>query len=296
MRIIGQLETENSAHVFSDFLLVQGIPNQIEADPNGRWDIWVHSDDDLARAGQLLGEFRKNPTDSRYQASQRAEELRAKEAADFRAYQKRFHTRHSIVRKFAAYGLGPLTATLIALSIAVFAFSKFGSNWGSVSFLMFSEVAPVFGGISARLNAMPEIRSGEIWRLLTPIFLHGGFLHIFFNMLWLRDLGSMIEVRESWKKLALLVLVIGVVSNFAQYAFKGPYFGGMSGVIYGLLGYIWMKGKFDPGSGLFLHRTTVTMMLVWLVICYIGVMPIANFAHTAGLIIGVMWGFLASRR
>ena len=60
-------------------------------------------------------------------------------------------------------------------------------------------------------TALPEIRHGQLWRLITPIFIHFGPLHIFFNMLWLRDLGSMIEGRQSSWRLALLVLVIAAV-------------------------------------------------------------------------------------
>ena len=84
---------------------------------------------------------------------------------------------------------------------------------------------------------------------------------------WLRDLGSMIEERQSTRRLALLVFTISAASNLAQYLVSGPRFGGMSGVVYGLLGYIWIRGKFDPSSGLFLHPTTVQMMLIWFVLC-----------------------------
>ena len=115
---------------------------------------------------------------------------------------------------------------------------------------------------------LPEILHGQLWRLVTPIFIHFGVLHIFFNMLWLRDLGSMIEGRQSSWLLAVLVLVIAACSNLAQFCFGGPMFGGMSGVVYGLLGYIWMRGKFDPGSGLYLHPSTVTMMIIWFFACF----------------------------
>jgi len=96
----------------------------------------------------------------------------------------------------------------------------------------------------------------------------------------------------------LLVLVIAAGSNLGEYWLgRTVTFGGMSGVLYGLLGYIWIRGKFDPGSGLFLHPTTVTMMLVWLVVCYTGyVGAIANAAHVVGLVIGMVWGCLSSLR
>jgi GlpG protein len=147
-------------------------------------------------------------------------------------------------------------------------------------------------------SSLPEIRHGEVWRLITPIFIHFHILHILFNMLWLRDLGSMIEGRQSSTYLLALVLVIAAGSNLAQFYFgHAPNFGGMSGVVYGLLGYVWIRGKFDPASGLFLHPSTVTMMLIWLVACFTGILgPIANYAHLVGLMMGAAWGYLASLR
>jgi GlpG protein len=94
------------------------------------------------------------------------------------------------------------------------------------------------------------------------------------------------------------VVATGIASNVAQYALTGsPLFGGMSGVVYGLLGYAWMQSRFNPTFGLALHTSTVTMMLVWYVLCWTGMLgPIANWAHTAGLAMGVAWGFLAAQR
>ena len=144
---------------------------------------------------------------------------------------------------------------------------------------------------------LPEIRHGEVWRLFTPIFIHLSPLHILFNMLWLRDLGSMIEGRQSSLHLLILTLVIAGCSNLAQCYTSGPVFGGMSGVVYGLLGYIWMRGKFDPASGLYVHPSTVWMMIIWFFACLIGIIPhVANAAHAAGLVIGMAWGYLSSLR
>ena len=70
----------------------------------------------------------------------------------------------------------------------------------------------------------------------------------------------------------------------------------MSGVVYALLGYIWMKGTFDPGSGYFLHPSTVGMMLIWFVLCFTPLMPIgiANTVHAIGLGLGIAWGYISA--
>ena len=151
------------------------------------------------------------------------------------------------------------------------------------------------GPLVTYLKNLAEVRHGQVWRLLTPIFIHMNVLHILFNMLWLRDLGSMIEGRQGSLRLLLLVVVIAAVSNVGQFYGGGPHFGGMSGVVYGLLGYVWMRGKYDAGSGLFLHPTTVTMMLIWFFLCLLRFIPnVANWAHGLGLVLGIAWGYLSA--
>ncbi|HEV8293260.1 MAG TPA: rhomboid family intramembrane serine protease, partial [Tepidisphaeraceae bacterium] len=105
------------------------------------------------------------------------------------------------------------------------------------------------------------------------------------------DLGFMIEQQKGAWWLAILVLVTGIPSNLAQYVMAGPWFGGMSGVVYGLFGYVWMKGKFSPHEGIALHPHTVFYMIAWFVVCFTGLVgAIANTAHAVGLIIGMAFG------
>jgi GlpG protein len=293
MRVIGHLESESRARTFGDYLYVQGIHNQLEFQKDEGWAIWVNDEDKLDQATQLLAGFRENPRDPKYQAQAKtAAQMRTQEQKGEADYRKKVLTRGQVIRSMAVYGFGPLTFLLIAASVAVFILSRFGNEVEPVRGLLISEQ---FGGHRSFSTMLPEVRQGEFWRLFTPIFIHFGWLHIFFNMLWLRDLGSMIEGRQSMLRLALLVVVIAAFSDFGQYYVSGPVFGGMSGVVYGLLGYVWIRGKFDPTSGLFLHPSTVNMMLIWFVLCYTNLLgPVANTAHAVGLAMGVIWGYLSS--
>jgi GlpG protein len=214
---------------------------------------------------------------------------------------KRHFDRTKLFQQVRPYGIGPLTFALVATCIAVAIFSRMGENREVLNNFFITQTREM-GGYLHWTGGLPEIRNGQVWRLLTPIFIHFGVPHLVFNMLAMLDLGSMIEARANAGRLLLLVLVIGVVSNLAQYSFEisrwthgSPNFGGMSGVAYGLLGYIWMKSRFDPGSGFFLHRQAVVMMLVWFVLCLVGVFgTFANTAHAVGLIVGVIWGYLSA--
>jgi GlpG protein len=298
MRLIGHLATEASARTFGDYLYVQGIENHIENQEDG-WAIWVNDEDQLEGASRLLETYRVDPAHPKFQAQARnANGLRAEEEKKQQAYRKRLRDRRHLFRPLSAYGFGPLTFLLIGISVVVFFISRFGMEPQRVMALAITSYSFDYSSGPPWDNTLPEIRHGEVWRLITPIFIHFRVLHILFNMLWLRDLGSMIEGRQSSTYLLVLILVIAAGSNLAQFYFgHAPNFGGMSGVVYGLLGYIWIRGKFDPASGLFLHPSTVTMMLIWLVACFSGILgPIANYAHLAGLLMGAAWGYLASLR
>ncbi len=132
----------------------------------------------------------------------------------------------------------------------------------------------------------------EPWRIITPIFLHFSIWHILFNMMWLVQLGQVIETLRGSVRFALMVLVIAVVSNVGQFLWTGsPYFGGMSGVVYGLFGYVWMKSWYEKSSGFYVTQNMVFWMIGWYVICltgYIG--PVANAVHGFGLVVGVILG------
>ena len=298
MRLIGHLESESSARTFGDFLFVQGIENEIEFIKGEGWGIWIKEEEQIGDAFRLLSDFSNNPNDPKYRTeATNAEKLRAERVKDEESWRKRLRNRRHLFRPLTGYGFGPLTFVFIAISVVVFMRSQFGRNLEPIQSLFITPFMVGDNYVQPDLT-LPEVRHGEVWRLFTPMFIHFNVLHIFFNMLWLRDLGSMIEARQSPWHLAILALAVAAGSNLTQfYITHHPTFGGMSGVVYGLLGYVWIRGKCDPASGLYLHRSTVTMMLIWLVACFTNALgPIANYAHLGGLIMGMTWGWISARK
>jgi len=294
MRSVGRLQDEAQGKRFGDFLYGEGIENQVDQNLRGDWEVWVLDDEKVPTAQALFRAFVEHPDDPRFTQAARASAAKRREDEEARVGRRNRLIDARAIFYTPPVPIGALTILLIVASIAVGILTDLGQKGQYVRPLTITQYR-TGDTIYERLQ-LPEIRHGEIWRLFTPMFLHFGFLHIFFNMLWLRDLGSMIEARKSTWKLLLLVLVIAGASNFAQYLVSGPTFGGMSGVVYGLLGYIWMQGRFDPASKLSLEPQTVLFMIVWFFLCLFGLVDhIANTVHAVGLGVGIAWGFIAAR-
>lgn len=295
MRSIGRLPDEAQGKRFGDFLYGEGIESQVDQSLQRDWEVWVLDDENIETAQTLFHEFVEHPDDPRFTKAARA--IAEKKRQDQRA-QVGKRTRMIDARTIfytPPVPIGILTIILIVISVAITLLANFGENNRYVQPFSITQY-PVRGYVPYGEPGLPEIRHGQIWRVFTPMFLHFGFLHIFFNMLWLRDLGSMIEARKSTWMLLVLVLVIAGTSNFAQYVVHGPAFGGMSGVVYGLLGYIWMQGRFNPASKLALEPQTVIFMIAWFFLCLFDLVGnVANTVHAVGLGVGIAWGFLAAR-
>lgn len=125
-------------------------------------------------------------------------------------------------------------------------------------------------------------------RLLGPALFHFSWLHIVFNTMWWWQLGGSIEKAFGKASLLKLFLATALASNIGQFMVDGPNFGGLSGVVYGLVGYVWWLGWLMPEKGLSLSKPIIGFMLFWLLLGYTTILPfnIANTAHLLGLISG----------
>ena len=281
MRLIGHLKNEASARTFAGYLVSKDIRNLVEPDSEG-WAVWIHSEDQIEAGQKALEEFVRKPDDLKYKrAAEVAVGLEKRRRREEAAAAERVRTGDQI---WSRSGRAPLTMGLIGVCVLLAIVSALNPTQDYVRWLLISEW---------RIGWLPEARSGQIWRLITPIFIHFGLQHLIFNMLALRDLGGIVETCQGTRKLALLVVVLGVGSNLGQYVLFGPEFGGMSGVLYGIFGYIWVRGQCDPASGLGLSSMTVAIMLIWFFLCLFGVVGmVANGAHGVGLVMGIIWGAL----
>ena len=285
MRLIGHLPNESSAARFSDFLFIQGISNIVEAESDG-WAVWIYSEDEIQKAKEFLLAYIGNPLEARFQKASRQARQLAERTAPVEEPPPPPRTRPLLL------GMGPITLLLALASTTVFVLLTTEQKVPFIRDLFMSDYR----------STLPEVMRGEIWRLFTPILLHGGIVHLAFNLLCLIDLGGLIERRQGSMRFSALVLALAAISNLVQYYVSGPNFGGLSGVLFGLLGYVWIRGRVDPRSGLSLQPQIIVIMLVWFFLCLtplpfmMAEVKIANGAHAGGLVAGMLFGYLSGLR
>lgn len=201
--------------------------------------------------------------------------------------------------------LGPfrqVPVTSLALGLCLVVFAAMGVLGDRVVAAMTIVPVVVANGGLAFGNLGEALASGQVWRLLSPAFLHFGWMHLIFNMLWLWYFGRQVEALQGSRRILTLLLVAGAGANLAQYAAGTVLFGGMSGVDFALLAYVWLMSRRAPHSGFFVPQMLVVFMLGWLVFAMtdmaamVGFGNVANEAHLGGLVVGLALGWYHSGR
>ena len=189
---------------------------------------------------------------------------------------------------------------VIIIAVVLSLLSNFGSLIAIIEPFTFTKISISNQGFlsfsSAEQTFLIEI---QWWRLITPMFLHFSFAHLAFNCLWIYVLGEKIERVDGKLIFTLIIILTGVFSNLLQYFWtSSSLFGGLSGVIYGMLGYclvMEMESNYDkyglpPGLYLF--------MIAWLILGFLGILDlfgfgsVANFAHLGGMLSGLMFAMI----
>jgi GlpG protein len=202
----------------------------------------------------------------------------------------------SEVQMWQSLRSSPVTFVTLLLSLLGTLVVYSDQSLSVLHWLTFTDVNRIAGRIVVG-DALASYARGEYWRLVTPVFLHFGLLHCVFNMLWTWELGRRLEAARGSVSFLALLLLAGGGGNIAQFlADRGAIFGGMSGVIYGLLGYLWAWSRLTGDPRTSLPRGLLGFMLGWLLICMSGLVEalgfgaIANAAHAVGLLVGLALG------
>lgn len=308
MRQLGKLDDPVRASAFTEYLIAQGI--LAERKPSGGgWAVWVRDEDHFERALAEWRQFQAQPDDERYyQHGQTAQQiLQAREEKRQQAVgnlvdARRLWDRPAVERQ-------PLTLLLIGVAVVFALWTRFGNltdedppgYYGPLPVLaMFDPEQKI------PVNTWPapyliDVMAGQVWRLVTPIFIHFGFIHLLFNMLWLYRFGCLIEDKRGTWFLAILVVVSAVVSNLGEYYMSTvnnvlPLVGGMSGVVYALFGFIWIKSLVDRDWLGYLDGATVLILVGWVAIGLVGIGDIllanvGHWAHAFGLLTGMAFAY-----
>lgn len=195
----------------------------------------------------------------------------------------------------------PLTMGIILLAYLLVIVMSASPAWevGLLQVLVFQEVA-VRGDNLYLLQGWPGLE--QAWRYLSPMLLHFSFVHILFNSLMLLEVGRRIEAAQGGGRMLLLVAVCALISNAGQfYASPNTLFGGLSGVVFGLIGYAWLFDKLRGEAVLALPSGLFISAMIWLVLCFsplpewAGLGQVANAAHIWGLLGGLLIASLTAR-
>ena len=275
------------AHMLMDYLTAQRI-SSIVREVDGQFCVELEHAADLDTAKSITQHFIDAPNDPRYQAASWDNgrvDKRINQASK-QSTQRWLQSPNTL----AQLRLFPLTYLILAINLLIF---------GLMSVSYETRLWVDSNLFIVPLNELQQ--TAQWWRLLTPDFIHFSVLHIAFNLLWWWILARPIEQYLGKISLLITFVVISLSANIGQLYVDGPNFGGMSGVVYGLLGFTWWLGWLKPQWGFKVQPQIVGFMLVWLVIGYADVLfvSMANTAHTLGLVSGcllaLLWSVLGSQ-
>jgi len=184
----------------------------------------------------------------------------------------------------------PVTLALVILLPLVYLamqFSPFWHEWVSAGQTLWPE----------QRYALASYVDMGLWSLWRPTLLHFSLLHLLNNTFWCWVLGRALERRGEWIALVALIAVCGLAGNILQWWYQGPAFGGISGVVYGIVGWVGLRQRrYQIAYGIPPALMTVMVVIMAVTIAAETIEPgltgIANGGHLGGLLAGLMLGWL----
>lgn len=315
MRRIGGDLTKGQAEKFAEYLYTQGIATNVEAASDGdspMFDVWVRDEDRLTVAREALRDFRENPGADKFDVKELAEQMRRERLNELRERAK-LHKPFQAKGSPAGFGgfskPARFTVGVIAACVVLSIVTSFGNMRGGpraiksvdelpTSMRIFNALTLVPGSTKDReAGPMKYVLEGQVWRLITPIFLHGSPTHLLFNCLIIYFTGRTLEVLFGPLFFCSLFLLGGVVGNLAQaygpeFLGASPHVIGASGGALALFVFLWLRPMIEPSVPFRVPPLNVAFVLGFVVLSMIPGSPIgagiANLAHLGGIATGAV--------
>lgn len=291
-----------------------------------RCDLWVRDESHVDRAKQELEAFLQSPGDEKYRVHGEADRIRKQQVAEEKRKKKlqqkvNHKTPHAGGGMLGGVSIRQQSIPVIIGVVVVSVIVSFATGFGrpdpsmipgepSIGELLFTKMSFV-DELDYVVDSDPyaSIKKGEVWRLITPLFLHGDPFHLAFNMIGVFFLGSAIERLQGSLFMAFLFFACGIFGTIFNISLPPeeslpPILEGLagthrligaSGAVFGLFGYLWIRPLLSPNYPISMMSSNVKIMLGVMIFMVFFVDGIANGAHIGGLIAGVVIAAVTSR-
>ena len=182
-----------------------------------------------------------------------------------------------------------ITANVVFFILSLLLSSRRGMGLNPLSFLSPDQTSLlVLGGT----GTIPISRFGRFWTLLSANYLHGGILHILFNMMALRQIAPWVNHEYGPSRMFIIYTLGGVFGFVVSFLAGVPFTIGASAAICSLIGSLLYFGKSRGGTyGAAVYRE-VSGWVVGLILFGLVMPGINNWGHGGGIIGGMLLGML----
>lgn len=255
---------------FVDYLASIGIKAKAKESMTGRCTVYVTNSFDMSRSKREVLRYANSPFDSKY----------TKASWDQgKTINREKHLNTGMLFPLS-FDLSSITTIVELICIAIYVLSLIDEPL-VIQYLALSK-SEEFSSIQ------------DYYKLITPAFVHFSFMHIAFNLVMFEAMARPIERTFGKVKFFSIFISVALLSNVTQYCFMtdlNGYFGGLSGVVYGVIGYSGVLSRrkdLPPSFNIPPGLLTVSVIFIFISFFLGG---IANLCHIGGLVVGMLWGF-----
>lgn len=315
MRELTSLSDAAIAKRLADYLLTQGIKTKLMAEKH-QTEVWIIDEDRVEEARGIYQEFQAAPDDPKYQSAKtQAQQIRTEAKKEEDQYWRKIKRGSDVWSKPSPKD-NPITWLIMLLCVGVTIYTGLGNTEApyleralQLAFTDGATVTPHPFNPDleyVRYDKITGLKKGQVWRAITPIFLHFSIWHLAINLYLFHGLAGLLELRKGKLWLLGFVLASAMLTNAAQWLYPDldihrtdwvfGIFGGLSAVNFALFGFLVMKTYFAPEPALRLtvpfdlYGVFLILVLLWALRL---VVTISIVSSLAGFLFGCLVGLVS---